>query len=83
MADDSMPTLDGVAACVMDCEPLIGDSLGLSRREVAAFAFGLASKKRADEHVANGVPVPWVSARMLVSAGEFVDRATTEGEGQE
>lgn len=48
--------------------------------ENSAIAFGLASKKRADEHVANGVPVPWVSARMLVSAGEFVDRATTEGE---
>lgn len=59
MANDSRPTLDGVAT---------------------AFAFGLASKKRADEHVANGVPVLWVSARMLVSAGEFVDRATTEGE---
>lgn len=31
-------------------------------------------------NMASGVPVPWVSARMLVSAGEFVDRATTEGE---
>lgn len=31
-------------------------------------------------NMANGVPVPWVSARMLVSAGEFVDRAATEGE---
>lgn len=31
-------------------------------------------------NMANGVPVPWVSAQMLVSAGKFVDRATTEGE---
>lgn len=54
MADDSRPTLDGVAACVMGCEPLIWDSLGMSRREVAALAFGLASKKFVDRATTEG-----------------------------